>query len=446
MWSLWQEPAEDANTNQAVTSKEAFNMSGKKKPGCVANLLAFVLLAGLCVWGIKSCGDRVFAPETPEQAARRKEREAKRAEERQQEERADAERWKREGAKQPKLTPAARTRADTKASEPPKLTAADWSYLAYALRYDQCAKEQGRTPPVLFGSTNADVGVFRGRFEVQQVIGPGSLLVDQLGADDLLIPGQRYRVDNLDTSNMADGQTFRFGELLVAYEGNWSYLTVLGAKATVRHVVVLDKYKLEKARQRIVEETQARHRREVQDARDDLAKAETELKSFQEQNQRVADFISASARIRLYEPHAKERPDMAKALEAEQKRLAAVGTVPASEVKAYKTELASLTARLATARAELAKCLNAAAESGVAPGEGPKTDEPKGPALPEVSGEVTVHLKDGKAVTGTVFKSRPESVTLQVSGMALRTCKAAEVKRIEQGGRVLFDADASGGD
>lgn len=79
------------------------------------------------------------------------------------------------------------------------------------------------------------------------------------------------------------------------------------------------------------------------------------------------------------------------------------------------------------------------------PKERPKQEpprEPKTPELPTVSGKVTVHLKDGKNATGQVFKSRPESVTLQVSGMALRTYKADQVKRIEQGGRVVFDADS----
>ena len=73
------------------------------------------------------------------------------------------------------------------------------------------------------------------------------------------------------------------------------------------------------------------------------------------------------------------------------------------------------------------------------------TPEPKKPTLPTVSGEVTVHLKDGKSVTGPVFKSRRESLTLQVSGTALRTYKAHQVKRIEQGGRVVFDAERVGG-
>jgi hypothetical protein len=74
--------------------------NNKKKPGCLANILAFCLLAGLCVWGIKSCGDRVFAPETPEQAERRQQEDAKKAEQRQQEEAAKAERWKQEETKQ----------------------------------------------------------------------------------------------------------------------------------------------------------------------------------------------------------------------------------------------------------------------------------------------------------------------------------------------------------
>jgi len=71
-------------------------MRDKKKPGCLANILAFCL----CVWGIKSCGDHVFAPETPEQAERRQQEEAKQAEQRQQEEAAKAERWKQEEGKQ----------------------------------------------------------------------------------------------------------------------------------------------------------------------------------------------------------------------------------------------------------------------------------------------------------------------------------------------------------
>lgn len=76
-------------------------MSDKKKPGCLAKLLALFLLAGLCIWGIKSCGDYIFAPETPEQAEKRKQEEAAKAEKRKQEEDAKAEKWKQEEAKQP---------------------------------------------------------------------------------------------------------------------------------------------------------------------------------------------------------------------------------------------------------------------------------------------------------------------------------------------------------
>jgi len=86
--------------------------SVKKKPGCLSNLLAAVLLVVLAGWGIKSCGDRVFVPETPEQAEKRrqdeaaraekrKQEEAARAEKRKQEEAARAEKWKQEEAKQP---------------------------------------------------------------------------------------------------------------------------------------------------------------------------------------------------------------------------------------------------------------------------------------------------------------------------------------------------------
>jgi hypothetical protein len=76
------------------------SMGGKKQSGWLANILAFFLLVGLCGWGFKSCGDWLFAPETPEQAERREQREAKEAERRQQEEAAEAERWRQEEAKQ----------------------------------------------------------------------------------------------------------------------------------------------------------------------------------------------------------------------------------------------------------------------------------------------------------------------------------------------------------
>jgi len=76
-------------------------MTDKKKPGCFAQLLALCLLAGLCVWGIKSCGEHVFGPGTPEQAEKRRQDEATKAEKHQQEELAKAEKWKQEEAKQP---------------------------------------------------------------------------------------------------------------------------------------------------------------------------------------------------------------------------------------------------------------------------------------------------------------------------------------------------------
>ncbi|MGB3086641.1 MAG: hypothetical protein WBC53_02745 [Phycisphaerae bacterium] len=76
-------------------------MADRKKPGCLAKLLALFLLGGLAVWGIKSCGDHVFAPETPEQAEKRKQEEATQAEKRQQEDAVKAEKWKQEEVKQP---------------------------------------------------------------------------------------------------------------------------------------------------------------------------------------------------------------------------------------------------------------------------------------------------------------------------------------------------------
>ena len=76
-------------------------MSAKKKPGCLAQLLAVFLLGGLCIWGIKSCGEHVFGPETPEQAEKRKEDEAAKAEQRRQEESVKAEKWRQEELKQP---------------------------------------------------------------------------------------------------------------------------------------------------------------------------------------------------------------------------------------------------------------------------------------------------------------------------------------------------------
>ena len=66
-------------------------MGDTKKPGCLENLLAAVLLIVLVGWGIKSCGNHVLAPETPEQAGKQK-----------QEEAVKAEKWKQEEVKQPK--------------------------------------------------------------------------------------------------------------------------------------------------------------------------------------------------------------------------------------------------------------------------------------------------------------------------------------------------------
>lgn len=51
----------------------------KKKPGCLANLLAALLLVVLAGWAIKSCGNRVFGPETPEQAEKQQQDQARRA-------------------------------------------------------------------------------------------------------------------------------------------------------------------------------------------------------------------------------------------------------------------------------------------------------------------------------------------------------------------------------
>lgn len=75
--------------------------SRKNEPGCLSRLVAAVLLLCLTVWGVKSCGDRVFAPDTPEQAEKRKQDEAVKAERQRQEEQARAEKWKQEEAKQP---------------------------------------------------------------------------------------------------------------------------------------------------------------------------------------------------------------------------------------------------------------------------------------------------------------------------------------------------------
>ena len=247
------------------------------------------------------------------------------------------------GRPKPKTHPKddARTQKPPKATRP-KLTAQQWQYLSYALAYNRAAREQGRTPPVLFGSATADVGVFPGRFEVLQVLRHNVMIVSKLDSHD--IPGQSYRVDNISSAEQADGDKLSFGQLVLAHEGSWSYLTVLGAKRTIRHLAIVNKTMLSSAQRRI-----------IQEARDRVGKIVAKQKSFKKRNRHVAQFISASQRIRLYEPHAKERPDMAKLVAAERKRLATAGAVSKSEVKAYKAKLLELSARVKAARAELAK-------------------------------------------------------------------------------------------
>lgn len=64
--------------------------SEKPKRGCLRTLFGAILLIFLCGWGIKSCGDWAFRPDTPEEAeARKKKEEEKEA------------KWKAEEAKQP---------------------------------------------------------------------------------------------------------------------------------------------------------------------------------------------------------------------------------------------------------------------------------------------------------------------------------------------------------
>jgi len=73
-----------------------------------------------------------------------------------------------------------------------------------------------------------------------------------------------------------------------------------------------------------------------------------------------------------------------------------------------------------------------------------KPDAAPGAAkLPIVSGKVTLHLRNNETVTGPVFKSREDSITLQISPAALRTFKLDKIKRIEQDGRKLFEASPS---
>ncbi len=64
---------------------------------------------------------------------------------------------------------------------------------------------------------------------------------------------------------------------------------------------------------------------------------------------------------------------------------------------------------------------------------------PQDGALPAMTGDVTVVLKDGEQISGTVFRSRPQSVTIQLAG-ALRAVRWEQIERIEQEGRVLFPA------
>lgn len=72
-----------------------------KKPGCVTRFLAACLLLALCIGGLKTCGSYIFAPDTPEQAAKREQEETVRAEKQRREAQSEAEKWKQEEAKQP---------------------------------------------------------------------------------------------------------------------------------------------------------------------------------------------------------------------------------------------------------------------------------------------------------------------------------------------------------
>jgi hypothetical protein len=71
-------------------------MANRAKPSCLTTLLALLILGGLAIGGIKSCGDHVFAPETPQEAATRKQKEATGIEKRKQEQTVIAEKVKQE--------------------------------------------------------------------------------------------------------------------------------------------------------------------------------------------------------------------------------------------------------------------------------------------------------------------------------------------------------------
>ncbi len=101
-----------------------------------------------------------------------------------------------------------------------------------------------------------------------------------------------------------------------------------------------------------MEDLLERMQREAEAKVDQIIAAQRE---FEAANQRIADFVSATQRIRMYEPQAREDVDIAKLVEAERKKLAAMEAVTDAEVQGYRLKLAEFGDQLKAAKAERAK-------------------------------------------------------------------------------------------
>lgn len=235
----------------------------------------------------------------------------------------------------------------------PQLSVEQGKYVILAAFYNEAVQDQSCEPPILdVKNPKSSIGRLFGNYEVLQVISRNSALADRIDSDGFsLYP---VYVEGISMERITQGHKFSFkDDTIFVYEGTRSYTTVLGATRTVHAVRTIDKDLFEWARDYLKKGKENALLGELAGAKAKVDVLRAELQTLEKANEDLAAYEETTARIRLYEPNAKNNERITALLEKEKKKLESLRTFTHEEVRVYKDKRADLQKKIQAAYKDL---------------------------------------------------------------------------------------------
>jgi len=250
--------------------------------------------------------------------------------------------------------------------EPPKRSALEVRYAAFAAAYRE-AVANGTVPPVLPPGPNSGViGTLPGAFQIMQILDPHTAVFNKIDSDGF--PSWSVRVENVDTTGHVDEQNVTFGDRIFAFKGTWSYYTILLARRTIYRVEALNKTMLANAVAELEDEEEAareaarqRHRECVRAAQEIVDKLKAASNTFEAENWRTAKYLHLTERVRMYGKHT-TNPRMEQVWQKAKDELKDLGSVSQADIDAYRAKKKEYLQPLQKAQANLAAVITEAPE------------------------------------------------------------------------------------